>query len=81
MLTAREALATANLKTPQDFSLHKHLEVRIWDAIANGGTHIIYGGELPQNVRAALIALGFQLTSYQSDNGLEIVKISWEDVV
>lgn len=64
MLTAREALATANLKTPQDFSLHKHLEVRIWDAIANGGTHIIYGGELPQNVKAALVALGYTLTFY-----------------
>ena len=80
MLTAREALAISNLKTPQDFSLHKHLEVRIWDAIANGGTHIIYGGELPQNVKAALVALGYTLTFYQSDNGKDLVRISWENV-
>lgn len=78
MLTAREAAATAHLKTPSDFSLHKHLEVRIWDAIANSGTHIIYGSELPQNVYNALIALGYELIVYSTDNGNKITKISWE---
>jgi hypothetical protein len=33
VLTAREAAAVAFLLTPDDFSIHKHIEVRIWDAI------------------------------------------------
>lgn len=78
MLTAREAAAVASLKTPQDFSLHKHLEVRIWDSISNGGTYIIYAGELSQNVRQALIALGYHLTSFQNESNVEITRIDWE---
>lgn len=81
MLTAREALATTHLETPQDFSLHKHLEVRIWDAIANGGSHIIYGGEMPDNVKQAMIALGYTITFYQSDTGAKLTKISWDKII
>ena len=33
MLTAAEARAYAYLKTPKEFSIHKHIEIRIWDAI------------------------------------------------
>ena len=33
MLTAHEAAAIAYLLTPEDFSIHKHIEVRIWDSI------------------------------------------------
>ena len=33
MLTASEAAAIAHLLTPDDYSIHKHIEIRIWDAI------------------------------------------------
>lgn len=78
MLTAAEALATSRLVTPQDYSLHKHLEVRIWDAIANGGAYIIYSGDLSDNVITALEALGYDIKRFEHENK-RFVRIGWED--
>lgn len=62
MLTAREARAIAHLLTPKDYSLHKHIEVRIWDSIQNGGRSILYAGEITENVLLALEDLGYRVT-------------------
>ena len=77
MLTAREALAIASLLTPEEFSLHKHLEVRIWDSIRIGGKHIIYAGEFPDNVARAFLALGYTIT-YLEHEDKQLVQISWD---
>ena len=74
MLTASEARATAALLTPTDFSLHKHIEVRIWDSIQHGGTFIIYAGEITENVITALQALGYKVMRIDDST----VRISWE---
>lgn len=81
MLIAREAAAIAQLRTPKDFSLHKRLEIRIWDSIQNGGTNIIYAGEITDNVIGALRALGYTVTPMQYKDKTRMYKISWEDIV
>lgn len=73
MLTAREASAISYLLTPKDFSLHKHIEVRIWDSIQHGGKFIIYAGECTQNVIDALRALGYQVQNIDE----KTIRISW----
>lgn len=80
MLTAHEAAAIAHLLTPQDFSIHKHIEVRIWDCIQNGGKSIIYAGEITSNVIAALRALGYIVTILQYEGKDTMIRISWEDI-
>ena len=80
MLTAREAAAIAFLLTPKDFSIHKHIEVRIWDSIQHGGKYIIYAGEITQNVIDALLALGYTITVLQHENEEAMIRISWEDI-
>ena len=79
MLTAREALAVASLLTPSDFSIHKHIEVRIWDSIQHGGKSILYAGEFPENVAQALNALGYTLTYLQHEDK-QVVQISWDKI-
>lgn len=81
MLIAREAAAMALLHTPKDFSLHKRLEIRIWDSIQNGGTNIIYAGEITEDVIRSLRALGYTVTPMQYENQTRMYKISWEDII
>ena len=81
MLTAHEAAAIAHLLTPKDFSLEKRIEIRIWDAIQNGGTHIIYAGEMTDNVLAALRALGYQVVPMLFEDEIKSYKIKWEDIL
>ena len=78
MLTAVEARAIANLITPQDYSIHKHIEIRIWDSIQNGGTNIIYAGDMTDNVIKAFEALGYEVTAMQYEDKVKMYKISWE---
>ena len=81
MLTAREACAVSHLLTPKDFSLHKHIEVRIWDSIQNGGKSILYAGEITDNVIEALHALGYRVTPIQDkDGGVIMHRIGWAAV-
>ena len=80
MLTAHEAAATADLLTPTDFSIHKHIEVRIWDSIQHGGKAIIYAGPITTNVIDALRALGYTVTILQYEGKDQMVRISWEDI-
>ena len=79
MLTAHEAAAVAHLLTPKDFSLEKRIEIRIWDAIQNGGMYIIYGGEMTDNVLAALRALGYTVIPMLFDGEVKSYKIKWEE--
>lgn len=78
LLTAAEARAIADLITPQDYSIHKHIEIRIWDSIQNGGTHIIYAGEMTDNVIKAFKALGYRVTPMKYEEEVKMYKISWE---
>lgn len=78
LLTAAEARAIANLITPQDYSIHKHIEIRIWDSIQNGGTNIIYAGDMTDNVIKAFKALGYEVTAMQYEDEVKMYKISWE---
>ena len=80
MLTAHEAAAIAFLLTPKDFSIHKHIEVRIWDSIQHGGKSIIYAGEVTTNVIDALRALGYTVTILQYEGKDTMLRISWEDI-
>ena len=81
MLTAHEAAAVAHLLTPKDFSLQKRIEIRIWDAIQNGGMQIIYAGEMTDNVLAALRALGYTVIPMVFEDEIKSYKIRWEDVL
>lgn len=80
MLTAREAAAVAHLLTPKDFSLHKHIEVRIWDSIQHGGKSITYAGEITDNVINALQSLGYTVIPMKYEDEIKMYKISWEDI-
>lgn len=81
MLTAREACAVSHLLTPKDFSLHKHIEIRIWDSIQNGGKSILYAGEITDNVIYALRALGFRVTPLKRENSNNMLyRIGWAAV-
>jgi len=78
MLTAAEARAISQLLTPKDFSLHKHIEVRIWDAIQNGGTSILYAGEMTKNVLKALASLGYNCTQLIcKEKNKTLYRITW----
>lgn len=79
MLTAREAKAVALLLTPKDFSIQKHIEVRIWDSIQHGGESIIYAGEITENVVKAMEALGYTMIRLEHDDEY-MYRISWERV-
>ena len=79
MLTAHEALAIAHLITPKDFSIHKHIEIRIWDAIQNGGKQIVYAGEITTNVIDALRALGYTVTMLSYEGKERMIRVSWKD--
>lgn len=77
MLTAAEARAYACLKTPKEFSLHKHIEIRIWDAIQNGGTYILYANEFSSGVIEALRSLGYTVQIIEHE-GTTFLRISWD---
>ena len=79
MLTACEASAISHLLTHDDFAIHKRIEVRIWDSIQNGGSYIIYAGEITNNVIDALRALGFTVTILQYEGKDSMIRISWND--
>ena len=79
MLTAREATAIACLITHDDYAIHKRIEVRIWDSIQNGGTNIIYAGEITDNVVKALRALGYVVVPMSYQDKVKMYKISWGD--
>lgn len=81
MLTAHEAAAIAHLLTPKDLSLEKRIEIRIWDSIQNGGTSIIYAGEMTDNVLAALRALGYTVIPMVFEDEIKSYKIKWEDIL
>ena len=77
MLTAAEARAYAYLKTPKEFSIHKHIEIRIWDAIQNGGTYILYANDFSSGVINALRAIGYTVTIIEHED-TKFLRISWD---
>ena len=81
MLTAQEARAVSALVTPEDYSIHKHIEIRIWDSIQTGGsTSFIYAGDMTDNVIKALQALGYTVIPMQFEDEIKMYRISWEDL-
>lgn len=81
MLTALEARAIAYLITPEDYSLFKHLEVRIADSVQYGGTSIMYAGEISQAVMNAFKVLGYNVTIMRLKDTNVMVRISWEKLM
>ena len=62
MLSAREASAYTSLRTPDEFSMYKHLEIRIMDTVRNCGTYIMHAGELSEGVIKCFVILGYTIT-------------------
>ena len=77
MLTAREAAAVSHLLTPKDFSIHKHIEIRIWDSIQNGGKSIIYAGEMTETVLKAMEDLGYECSQMKHKDKI-MYRIGWD---
>lgn len=80
MFTALEARATAYLITPEDYSIYQHLEIRIQDCVQHGCTHVLYAGKLPEGVRQALRALGYELTDLQYGDQ-KMIRIDWTNIM
>ena len=80
-LTALEARAIAYLVTPEDWSLYTHIEVRIKDAVQNGGTHILYGGTFNTHIIDALRALGYEVVIMQFEGKPKMIRIDWTRIM
>ena len=81
MFTALEARATAYLKTPEDYSLYQHIEIRILDSVQHGGTHILYSGEITHPVIDALRSLGYEVTRLQYEGKEAMIRIEWTHIM
>ena len=80
LFTALEARAISYLTEPDDYSLYTHIEVRILDSVQNGGTHLIYAGDINSHVIAALRALGYDVTILQYENKPRMIRIDWTNI-
>ncbi len=81
LFTALEARAIAYLKTPEDWSLYTHIEIRIFDSVQHGGTNILYAGEFNNHVIDALRALGYEVTRLEYENKTEMIRIDWSHIM
>jgi len=80
MFTALEARATAYLVSPEDYSLYQHIEIRIFDSVQHGGTHILYVGEVTDGVIKALQALGYEVTHLYYEGTERMIRIDWTNI-
>lgn len=80
LFTALEARAISYLKDPVDWSLYTHIEVRILDSVQHGGTHLLYAGEITNNVIDALRALGYDVVRLEYEGKEKMVRIDWTNI-
>ena len=80
-LTALEARAISYLVTPEDWSIYSHIEVRILDSIQNGGTSILYAGEITNHIIDALRALGYEVTRLEYEGKQRMIRIDWSHIM
>lgn len=80
LFTALEARAISYLIDPIDWSLYTHIEIRILDSVQNGGTHLLYAGEINNHVVNALRALGYDITYLESENKKRMIRIDWTNI-
>ena len=80
LFTALEARAIAYLRSPEDFSIYTHIEVRILDSVQHGATHLIYAGNINNHVIDALRALGYQITILEYEGRERMIRIDWTNI-
>lgn len=82
MFTALEARATAYLKSPDDYSIYQHIEIRILDCVQHGGTHVLYAGKITRAVIEALRALGYEIDilKFDDEEG-SVTRIDWTNIM
>ena len=80
LFTALEARAIAYLRSPEDFSIYTHIEVRILDSVQHGATHLLYAGAINDHVIEALRALGYEITVLQYEGQEKMVRIDWTNI-
>lgn len=80
LFTALEARAIAYLKDPVDWSLYTHIEVRILDSVQHGATHLLYAGEITNNVIDGLRALGYDVVHLEYEGKEKMVRIDWTNI-
>lgn len=81
LFTALEARAIAYLRSPEDFSIYTHIEVRILDSVQHGATHLLYAGAINEHVIGALRALGYEVTRLQYESNEVMIKIDWTNIM
>ncbi len=80
LFTALEARAIAYLRSPEDFSIYTHIEVRVLDSVQHGATHLLYAGVINDHVIEALRALGYEVTVLQYEGQEKMVRIDWTNI-
>lgn len=80
LFTALEARAIAYLRSPEDFSIYTHIEVRVLDSVQHGATHLLYAGAINDHVIEALRALGYEVTVLQYEGQERMVRIDWTNI-
>lgn len=80
LFTALEARAIAYLRSPEDFSIYTHIEVRILDSVQHGATHLLYAGAINEHVIDALRALGYDVTRLEYEGKEKMVRIDWTNI-
>ena len=80
LFTALEARAIAYLRSPEDFSIYTHIEVRILDSVQHGATHLLYAGAINEHVIDALRALGYDITHLEYEGKEKIIRIDWTNI-
>lgn len=81
LFTALEARAIAYLRSPEDFSIYTHIEVRILDSVQHGATHLLYAGKINNHVIDALRALGYEVTRLQYEGREAMIRIDWTNIM
>lgn len=81
LFTALEARAIAYLRSPEDFSIYTHIEVRILDSVQHGATHLLYAGAINEHVIEALRALGYEITQLRYENNEAMIRIDWTNIM
>ena len=80
LFTALEARAISYLIDPKDWSIYTHIEIRILDSVQHGGTHLLYAGDITNNVIDALRALGYDVTRLEYEGQEKMVRIDWTNI-
>lgn len=80
LFTALEARAIAYLRSPEDFSIYTHIEVRVLDSVQHGATHLLYAGAFNERVIDALRALGYEVTILQYEGKEKMIRIDWTNI-